>query len=295
VKILLTGPDGFIGAAFAAEALGAGHEVAGLFLPGREPGLVMSGMQRLTGSLASPPWDAIEQWAPEVCVHTAWVTEPGEYLESPANDQFLSWSRVWFEHLVRLGVKRLVGLGTCIEYQPGPQPLEEDRTPVVPGSRYARCKDALRRFGERLACERGAAFTWIRIFYPYGPGEHPERLCSSLIRRLSAGETVELRTPESRKDYVYIEDVARAMLRILDSGCPGCINVGTGTGVAVAELARRIAVLLGREGQVERASVAADDPFPFVVADATRLRSLGWRPQVSLEAGLRRLVETLKP
>jgi nucleoside-diphosphate-sugar epimerase len=293
VKVLLTGPDGFIGAAFARATLRAGHEVAGLFLPGRLPPPGTEAIVRLDGSLALPPWKAIDRFAPDACVHTAWVTAPSEYLNSPANDLFLSWSRDFLAQLTRLGVKHLVGLGTCIEYQAGPEPMSETQTPVAPQSRYAQGKDALRRFGEDLARDQGVTFAWTRIFYPYGPGEHPERLCSSLIRRLARGQTVALRTPDSRKDYLYIEDVARAILRILESGWSGAINVGTGTGVTVAELAATIGRLLGRGSGWERAEPAAIDPYPCVVADATRLKSLGWQPQVALGPGLRQLIETL--
>jgi nucleoside-diphosphate-sugar epimerase len=293
MRILLTGPDGFIGAAFARQALNNGHEVAGVFLPGHAPGVGVTGIRPLTGTLAAPPWEAISHWAPEVCVHTAWVSAPGEYLESPANEQFLEWSRNWFERVVDMGVGHLVGLGTCVEYQMGTRPLDEMQTPVAPGNRYARCKDALRQWGEKLALTRGVKFAWARIFYPYGPGEHPERLCSSLIRRLSRGERVILRTPESRKDYIYVDDVARAILQVLESGWAGCVNVGTGTGVRVGDLGRMIARLLDREKQVQWAEPPAEDPFPWVVADATRLRSLGWCPRVNLETGLRQLVETL--
>ncbi|MEI9864251.1 MAG: NAD-dependent epimerase/dehydratase family protein [Limisphaerales bacterium] len=55
----------------------------------------------------------------------------------------------------------------------------------------------------------GWQFCWGRVFYPYGVGEHPARLCSSLIQKLQRGEKLVLKTPHSRKDYIYIEDLGR--------------------------------------------------------------------------------------
>src|SRR5215468_7819115 len=91
MKILLTGPSGFVGSAFARLALERRHEVAGLLIPSepipqhvpQRPGLAW-----LRGTLEEAPWEAIERFAPEVCVHAAWITTPGIYLESPENERF---------------------------------------------------------------------------------------------------------------------------------------------------------------------------------------------------------------
>ena len=249
----------------------------------------------ITGNLDNPPWAEIARFAPDACVHTAWVTAPGEYLESPANELFLEWSRVLLDRLAKMEVPRFVGLGTCIEYRTGPERLDEERTPIHPVSRYARCKDALRRYGEDLAQGRNLTFAWGRIFYPYGPGEHPDRLCSSIVRRLARGEVVRLQTPHSCKDYIFRDDLARAILRVVESGWRGCINLGTGTGVEVIEMARTLGRLMGCEDQVQPANPPAVDTLPFVVAEISRLRSLGWLPQTSIDSGLRQLAETMRP
>lgn len=69
------------------------------------------------------------------------------------------------------------------------------------------------------------------------------------------------------------------------------MNIGTGEGVAVGSVARRIAELVGRPDLLRMPEAPVADPLDFVVADAGRLRSLGWRPQVTLVSGLRRLVD----
>jgi nucleoside-diphosphate-sugar epimerase len=72
----------------------------------------------------------------------------------------------------------------------------------------------------------------------------------------------------------------------------GPVNLGTGSGVTVREIAERLATLLERTDRVRVASPAAPDPLGFIVADAGRLRKLGWEPKVTLESGLRRLIDT---
>jgi nucleoside-diphosphate-sugar epimerase len=139
----------------------------------------------------------------------------------------------------------------------------------------------------------GWRFCWGRVFYPYGAGEHPARLCSSLIQKLQRGEKLLLKTPHSRKDYIYIEDLAAAVLLTVEKKFKGIINWGTGHAVSVREIADTVATMLGRAALVENLNPPAVDPFPFVVADATRLRQLGWQPQISLPNGLGQLITML--
>lgn len=293
MRLLVTGGSGFLGAAFVRVAVDRGHHVAVLSRAAndhRDPQVTW-----LSGSLAEPPWAEIARFAPEACVHAAWIATPGVYLESPENADWVWWSLEFLSRLPALGVRSLVALGTCIEYQITGQPLREEVTPLAPASAYARGKCELH---ERLRASPALAHTalaWARIFYPYGEGEHPARLASSLIGRLSRGEPVALRTPGSVKDYIHADDVATALLTLVEHGFNGPINIGTGEGVAVETIGRNLAALLGRPELVEVPANPVADPLDFVVADPARLHSLGWRSQVTLAAGLRRLVEARRP
>lgn len=286
MRILVTGGSGFLGGAFVRHALAAGHDVAIL---SRQPGA--GSVQRLLGDLESPPWDALADFQPEAVVHAAWIATPGVYLESPANADWLRWSRTFARRLPGLGVRHLTVLGTCIEYAITGQPLHETLTPLAPASPYAKAKAELHATLESDLADSGTRLAWARIFYPYGPNEHPARLASSLLSRVFSGQEISLKTPNSTKDYIHEDDVGSALLAVVNSGFHGPINIGAGEGVTVAELARTLARFAGRPELVVVPADAPRDPLDFVVADATRLLSLGWRPKVALVDGLRRLVE----
>lgn len=293
MKILVTGATGFIGSAFVQSAIERGHAIGGLISPTKGPPVRFpAGGQQvcLRGTMADLPWKEIEAFGPEVCVHFAWIATPGAYLESPENERHLDWSLKMARRLKGIGVRHFVGTGTCIEYQMGNEPLHEDRTPIKPTTLYSSCKNALRETLDAEARKDGTHFAWGRVFYPYGVGEHPARLCSSIIHRLARGEKILLQTPASMKDYIYITDLASAFLTVVEKRFHGSINLGTGTGVAVREIAIRLAMLMGKLGSVEAAKPSQPDPFPFVVADAAKLKSLGWRPAVNLDEGLERLL-----
>ncbi|MFA6544086.1 MAG: NAD(P)-dependent oxidoreductase [Limisphaerales bacterium] len=295
MKILLTGATGFIGSAFLRQATAAGHEVAALVRPERLSLLpVQTGVRPLVGTLVDAPWSEIRDFAPEVCLHTAWVTTPGIYMESPENELFLAWSQGFLRRVVDGGAVHLVTLGTCIEYAMTGAPLSEAGTPLAPSSPYAKAKDALHRWQETEAAAGGVCGAWVRVFYPYGPGEHPAKLATSVVQRLSCGETVTLTSGRSVKDYVFISDVATALLTVVESRARGAINLGTGEGVSVGALAGEIAGQLGRPELIRIIEPARPDPFANVVADATRLRALGWRPRISIAQGVRQLIGHLK-
>ena len=297
MRILVTGATGFIGSTFCRLALSHGHEIAGLMLPTETPPVHVPAserMQWLKGTLADLPWSSIERFEPEVCVHFAWIATPGVYLESPENEDYLRWSLDLVHRLRGLGTNHIVGVGTCIEYQISNAPLSEAHTPVDPTTLYSRCKNALRETLEAEARRDGWRFCWGRVFYPYGVGEHPARLCSALIQKLRRGEKLVLKTPHSTKDYIYIADLAAAILLTVEKRFTGTINWGTGLGISVRQMADQIAGMLGRPELVEEVSPAEKDPLGFVVADATRLKQLGWQPQFTLEQGLNRLQHSLR-
>jgi nucleoside-diphosphate-sugar epimerase len=296
MKIFVTGATGFIGSAFCQLALSHGHEIAGLIQPKKNQSPQIPADEKMTwleGTLAELPWEKIERFQPDVCVHLAWIATPGIYLESPENEKYLQWSLDLVHGLRGLGVNHIVGAGTCIEYQLSEAPLSEDRTPVAATTLYARCKNALRETLQSDARKDGWQFCWGRVFYPYGVGEHPARLCSSLIQKLLRGEKLVLKTPDSLKDYIYIEDLAAAILLTMEKKFTGTINWGTGDGISVRETADTVAAVLGRPELVENQNPPVVDPFPFVVADAARLKHLGWQPQVNLQTGLARLIGKL--
>lgn len=289
MKLLITGATGFIGQACVRAALDRGHVVAAL--EHRAPARSRTGpITWIDGGLADPDWRAIESFAPKSCLHTAWVTAPGEYLFSPLNREFQKWSLAFLRGLVARGLGHAIILGTCLEYAPQRAPMREDVSPLGPASPYAQGKDALRRELEPLDFAMG----WARLFFPYGPGEDPRRLGTSIIGRISRNEEIILKTPDSVRDYIFVEDVAEALLITLEERVRGAINIGTGTGVTVREIAQTVADIIGVPARIVAPEIVPD-PYDFLVADTTRLRALGWLPRTSLAEGLNRLIRSLAP
>jgi nucleoside-diphosphate-sugar epimerase len=296
VKIFLTGATGFIGGNFLRQALENGHEVAVLLNPDRDLPHEWNGLNGLRvfrGTLEISPFDEISKFSPQICVHSAWIATPGIYLESPENVKLVESSRNFIAALTGMGVRHVVGLGTCIEYRMNDTLLVEDLSPIEPTTLYAQCKNELHSALRVDASKKGFALCWARVFYPYGPGEHPQRLCTSLIKKFRAGEKLVLKTPNSTKDYIHIHDLGSALLKVCESKFHGVLNLGTGEGITVRTIADTIAKKLGRPDLVDEASPPQPDPMGYVVADASRLKELGWKAKFDVESGIDSLLKSL--
>ncbi len=293
MNVFVTGATGFIGRAFCCAALARGHRI--LALCRSADARLPQEVELAIGAIQSVPWTQVERFAPDAALHLAWadwMATPEVYLTSPVHGSWLQWSKDWFRRLLDMGVPHVAGAGTCIEYGASNAALNENTSALAPAFPYSSSKAALCEWLQHEVATGSAVWTWLRVFYPYGPSEHPDRICSSLIRQLRAGKRISLRTPHSVKDYIFIDDLASAMCQALERKAVGGINLGTGKGIAILSLASQIVELLRADPTlVQQAAELGPDPTPVVIADNTRLRSLGWNPTTDLETGLRRMID----
>lgn len=291
MNILLTGATGFIGRAVMRLLLDRGHDVLALSRSTSLPQESERG-HWLSASLEAVPWEKIEPFAPEVLVHAAWVSTPGVYLDSPENAELQRQSKMLFETAYERGIPKIVALGTCIEYALDKRTPLKESDACAPKSPYACAKHELHQELAALAGRHEANYVWGRVFYPYGVGEHPKRLGSSIIRSLRARESVNIRTPESVKDYIYIDDLASAIVCCIEQRCHGAYNLGSGEGVRVVDMVNEMVKHVNFSDTLQIAQ-SIEDPFPYVVADNARLEALGWSAKVGMAEGIRRLAASL--
>jgi nucleoside-diphosphate-sugar epimerase len=186
--------------------------------------------------------------------------------------------------------------GSCAEYEWAEGVLSEEGTPLVPATYYGTSKNALREVAEGFAARRGVSFSWGRIFFVYGPHEHPDRLVSSLARALVRGEPAPTSEGSQRRDFLYAGDVADAFVSLLDSAVEGAVNIASGAAVPVRDIVAAIAAAAGRPDLVRWGALPQrpGDP-PLLEANVRRLREeVGWRPAVPLDEGIARTVEWWK-
>jgi nucleoside-diphosphate-sugar epimerase len=199
---------------------------------------------------------------------------------------------ILFREFAKAGGHRIVAMGSCAEYNWKQGSGREGATSLQPASLYGRSKQSLRRMLDDLASSGAVNAAWARLFFPYGPGEHPSKLVSSLSTALLKGEAAECATPDLRRDFIYAADVGSALASVLASDLTGAIDIGSGVAVRIREVAESVARAIGRTDLLRfRTPVPGADEDPPVIADVTRLKDqLHWTPRYSLETGVDKTV-----
>ena len=172
--------------------------------------------------------------------------------------------------------------------------LCEERTPCQPHTIYGTCKHALQLLTTAHAASTGMSSAWARIFFLYGPYEHPARLVASVIRSVLEGEPAKCSHGLQIRDYLFVQDVADAMVALLESDVSGPINIASGQAITLRDIVTRAGTLLGRPELIQLGAIpAAATDTPLVVADTARAVRLlpSWRPKVSLDEGLQRTID----
>jgi len=224
---------------------------------------------------------------PTHLLHLAWYVAPGRWATSSEHFAWLEASLGLARAFKESGGRRLVGAGTCLEYDWNYGYCSESRTPCASTTAYGACKHALHLATAAMADE-AMTTAWGRIFFLYGPHEHPDRLIPAVIRALLDGRIARTSHGEQVRDYLYADDVAEVFVRLLESDFGGPVNVGSGRPVSLKSIIQRIAELLGRPELLALGAIppSATDT-PLVVADTTRLKAtLNWQPAWDLERGL---------
>jgi nucleoside-diphosphate-sugar epimerase len=228
---------------------------------------------------------------PEICIHLAWYAEPGKYWVSEENLRMLSTTLQLASCLAKLGCKKFVGTGTCVEYDTDLGYLSENSS-TKPRSLYAAAKLASCNILIELAGGAHLDFAWARLFQPFGPYEDQHRLVPSIICSLLHNRAANLTKGEQIRDFLHVQDVARAIWAITQSKLSGPVNVGSGTPISVRDLAAKIGDILGKQDLLRFGALPMSPTEPkFICANNARLRdNTAWVPLFDLEEGLRHTI-----
>jgi GDP-L-fucose synthase len=207
------------------------------------------------------------------------------------------------------GVERLVFFGSsCIYPRLASQPIREDYLLTGPleetNEPYAIAKIAGLKMVEAAVTEHGVDWVSVMPTNLYGPFDNfdleTSHVLPALIRKFhEAKEARESGRDETvvlwgsgtvRREFLHVDDAARAAIQLMESRATGLFNVGCGNDLAVSELARIVAGVVGYEGPV-RWDSAMPDGTPRKLLDSSRIRAAGWAPRIPLEEGIRSVYE----
>ncbi|WP_050605786.1 NAD(P)-dependent oxidoreductase [Ruegeria sp. 6PALISEP08] len=279
-RVLLTGATGLIGRATIPALTEAGHEVVTL---GRNTA------SDITCDLLDPSatTTALEATRASHLVHLAWHDGPRDRWTSAANLAWMAATLHLVREFARTGGQRAVCAGSCAEYDWSVPDLTET-TPLRPRTLYGAAKAGT---GLALCAGQGSlglSLAWARIFFVYGSGEPPGRLLGDLISNLKAGQPVDCTDGLQERDFLHVDDLARALLQLLETNVTGAVNVASGAAIPVRELIEEVAQQMHHPDLIRLGAItrAADDPARLA-ADVGRLHDeTGFIPRHDIASGI---------
>lgn len=217
-------------------------------------------------------------------------------------------------HAFLAGVKRLLFLGSsCIYPQLANQPMREDALltgKLEPTNEpYAIAKIAgikmCESYNRQYGASHGIDYRSVMPTNLYGPGDnyHPENshVIPALIRRFHEAkvsnepEVVIWGTGTSRREFLFVDDMAAASVFVMEldkkiydqhtKPMQSHINVGFGSDITIAELAKAVGDAVGYQGKIS-SDTSKPDGSPRKWMDSSRLNRLGWSAKTALQEGL---------
>lgn len=290
MRVLVTGAAGFVASWVIPKLLASGHEVVGVDKEA-SPGLpAFNGCKWVRADITDPslpglvtgPFDSVFGRV----IHLAAVAAPRECEARPRTAfdtnvrgtyEVLKLAVAWKAKVILASSAHVYGI------PPAHVPTRES-APLKPQDTYTCSKLAAEDLCERFADSYGLDYIALRLYNGYGPGQPTGYFIPDTINQAKLRGEIQVRGATITKDWLYIDDMAEAVIHAMSSSFMGAFNVGSGQATSLFDVAEHIGERLGVP------VVAADDPSrppSFMQADLDRVqRMLFWEPKVSLADGL---------
>lgn len=206
-------------------------------------------------------------------------------------------------------VKKLLFLGSsCVYPKNAPQPIKEEYllTSELESTNRAY---AIAKIAGIIMCQAynkqyGDNFISVMPTNLYGEGDNfdleTSHVLSALIRKFddakknNAKEVVLWGTGTPKREFLYVDDLARACVFLMNEyNDPEIINIGTGTDLSILELANVVKETVGYDGNIVWDSTKPDGT-PRKLLDISKLKTLGWSPEISLADGIKKTYDWYK-
>lgn len=300
MKILVTGGAGFIGSHVTDALLAEGHEVHVLddFSTGRAEnvadGVRVHAFDVRSGEAAL----LLERERYQVLVHHAAQMDVRRSVADPRYDADVNV--LGFLNLMQAGMKNglekviFASTGGAIYGEPDyvPQDEKHEARPLSP---YGITKLTTEKYLYFYKEQYGIQYVVLRYANIYGPRQNPHGeagVVAIFTQRMLAGEQPLINGDGGQtRDYTFVGDVVRANVAAMKYPESGIFNIGTGVETSVVQLFRTIRDLSGSSAPEQHAEAKPGEQRRSVLGYDLATAELGWKPEVSLEDGLKTTVE----
>ena len=298
MKILVTGGAGFIGSHVVRLLLDAGHQVAVLdnFSHGYKES-VDSRAKLLVGDINDRGKTKAALKGIDAVIHMAGLIVVPESVANPTAycDNNVIGTVSLLETMRNTGVKKIIfSSSACVYGTPDKLPIMEDAQ-IKPDNPYGACKASVESFLQSFNAVYGIDAVILRYFNPYGPGElhEPEtHAIPNFIKSALSKKPIPLYWQgEQIRDFIYIEDLARAHIDVLGLSGYQVFNIGTETGVKVKDVISEIFKIVGYKVPIDDLGQRPGDVAANYASSKKLQKAVGWKAKVDLKEGLKRTID----
>lgn len=284
MRVLITGANGFIGRYVVKALREAQHDV--IASDNEWLNLKWHESVDLEADITKPlaPIKGLD-----AVIHLAGLANPRECDAYPASafDKNVNGTHQVLKMALASGVKKVVYASTAHVYGVSPKYLPTNEGhPLWLQNNYTLTKILGEQLCHLYYDNHGLSYIVLRLYNAYGPGQARGYYIPDMLSKASKG-SIELPGGNTTKDWVYVEEVAQAFLKALETPYVGHINIGTGVETEISVLAEYIAHAMGASFSTTPVSNATR-----MQADNSRARKvLDWMPRIGVVEGLERILQ----
>ena len=303
MRILVTGGAGFIGSHIVDQCAALGHEVAIVDNLWEEGGGKKENLNSKATFYRADITDEatlqkiFDEVRPEIVSHQAAQHSVAISTKNPQLDarvNVLGLLNV-LTNCTRIGTRKIIFASSGATYgTPARLPIDEE-VPQRPESPYGITKMVTEHYLRYWQEANGLTYTALRYGNVYGPRQDPNGeagVIAIFAKRFLNHDSVRIDWDgEQKKDYVFVEDVARANVLAIDHGDNDIFCIGTGRGASVNDLYHTLEKITGYTPEIVSAPKRPGDIYLAYFDCSKAERVLGWKPQVTLEEGIAKTVD----
>ena len=250
-RVVLTGATGFIGSFLAEELVAQGHEVVALHRRHSDMWRVAAINEKLVWvDIDEAGWEQqLRDFRPEYLVHSAWLgVSAGLRDDWQSQLSNLAFTMQVLEAVQQDNLRKVIVLGSQAEYGSFEGRIDEEYA-TLPTAAYGAIKVATLQV-VRAYCEaHNLQWYWLRVFAVFGPREDAHWFVSFVAASLLRQEPPKLTGCEQQYDYLFVPDLARAVIQTLaaEPGYSGIYNIGANRAVSLKQVVDTLREQMGSE------------------------------------------------
>lgn len=194
-------------------------------------------------------------------------------------------------------IEKFVQFGSCLEYGYCKAPQNENQEGKNIKSDYTFGKQKATNYALNLYKKKNFPITIFRLFQAYGPGQDFKRLIPQAINKFLKGEELNLSHGSQIRDFIYIDDVSEAILKLLKlkNTSGEIINLGSGKGYKIKKIILLIKKLCkGGNPKFNKIKMRENEP-KILYANINKIKKLfNWKPRVEILEGLEKTIKYYK-